>query len=325
MSDPQFMTDPPPRRRWSKARIAIVAGVAAIATTVSAVGIAAAAGSTPTAAAVSPDAISGYGGKCVDVAAANSANGTQVQLYTCNGTAAQQWIVGTDGTIASLGKCLDVASAGTANGAKVQIYDCNGTAAQKWQATSGELVNTGSGKCLDATGPSSADGTPLQIWTCTGAANQLWTPPIPITSPSTAPPTRVTNTVEVPDCSADDRRPDHRPARPRRRRRPQRLRAPGCARKPLPARLRQGESGGRGAAVEERVHPDDLQLLCVVDPHPEAARRGGVRPDLEPELTAAPTSGKTRSPPTPTRWPGTSAATRRTPRSPSSSWTRGRT
>src|SRR6202007_884658 len=30
-------------------------------------------------------AISGYGGKCVDVASGSSANGTQIQLWTCNG------------------------------------------------------------------------------------------------------------------------------------------------------------------------------------------------------------------------------------------------
>jgi chitinase len=119
--------------------------------------------------------ITGLGGKCVDVAAASSANGTQVQLYTCNGTTAQQWS-SNGGTLQSLGKCLDVNAAGTANGTKVQIYDCNGTAAQQWtHNSSNELVNAGSGKCLDATGPSSADGTPLQIWTCTGATNQTWT------------------------------------------------------------------------------------------------------------------------------------------------------
>ncbi|GIH18565.1 hypothetical protein Raf01_67370 [Rugosimonospora africana] len=121
--------------------------------------------------------IVGYGGKCVDVAGANPANNTKVQLYTCNGTAAQQWTVGGDGTIRSLGKCLDVASAGTVNGTKAQLYDCNGTAAQQWRRSGNELVNVGSNKCLDATGPSSADGTPLQIWSCTGAANQLWTLP----------------------------------------------------------------------------------------------------------------------------------------------------
>jgi glucosylceramidase len=121
--------------------------------------------------------ITGYGGKCVDVAWANTTNGTQVQLYTCNGTAAQSWTVGTDGTIRALGKCLDVASAGTANGTRVQLYDCNGTGAQSWQASGNELVNPASGRCLDATGPSSADGTPLQIWDCTGGANQLWNLP----------------------------------------------------------------------------------------------------------------------------------------------------
>jgi chitinase len=119
--------------------------------------------------------IHGYGGKCVDVAAASSANGTAVQLYTCNGTAAQQW-THTGTTLQALGKCMDVAAAGTANGTKVQLYDCNGTAAQQWtQGASGSLVNSGSGKCLDATGPSSADGTRLQIWTCGGTANQSWT------------------------------------------------------------------------------------------------------------------------------------------------------
>ena len=73
----------------------------------------------------------------MDVTAAGTANGTQVQLYDCNGTAAQQWT----------------------------------------HQSNGELVNAGSGKCLDATGPSSADGTRLQIWTCADSANQQWTLP----------------------------------------------------------------------------------------------------------------------------------------------------
>ncbi|HEY3465600.1 MAG TPA: ricin-type beta-trefoil lectin domain protein [Amycolatopsis sp.] len=119
--------------------------------------------------------ITGYGGKCVDVAGASTANGTTIDLYTCNGTNAQQW-TSSSGTLRALGKCLDVAAAGTASGTKVQLYDCNGTGAQQWTHTaSNQLVNPASGKCLDATGVSSADGTPLQIWTCTGGANQSWT------------------------------------------------------------------------------------------------------------------------------------------------------
>jgi chitinase len=119
--------------------------------------------------------ITGIGGKCVDVAGASSANGTAIQLWTCNGTNAQSWTVGTDGTIRALGKCMDITSAGTANGVKIQLWDCNGTGAQSWQAqANGSLRNPASGRCLDATGPSSADGTRLQIWDCAATTNQAW-------------------------------------------------------------------------------------------------------------------------------------------------------
>ncbi|MFC8278091.1 ricin-type beta-trefoil lectin domain protein [Streptomyces sp. NPDC057271] len=120
--------------------------------------------------------ITGLGGMCVDVAGANTANGTPVQLYDCNGTAAQQWTVGTDGTIRALGKCLDAASGGTADGTLVQLWECNGTPAQRWVANAArDIVNPQANKCLDATGNSSANGTRLQLWTCSGAANQKWT------------------------------------------------------------------------------------------------------------------------------------------------------
>ncbi|MEV4811019.1 glycosyl hydrolase family 18 protein [Micromonospora avicenniae] len=122
--------------------------------------------------------ITGIGGKCVDVAAAATANGTPIQLYTCNGTTAQRWTVGSDGTLRALGKCADVTSAGTANGTKIQLWECNGTGAQVWQAQSnGTLRNPASNKCLDATDNSSADGTRLQIWDCFAGANQRWVLP----------------------------------------------------------------------------------------------------------------------------------------------------
>lgn len=137
--------------------------------------------------------ITGLGGKCVDVAAADSANGTAIQLYDCNSTNAQAWTVGnSDGSIRALGKCLDVTDGSTASGAKIQLYSCNGTGAQKWTAGSGgTLVNTGSNKCLDVPGQSTANGTRLQIWGCNTGANQKWTlpggTPTP-TTPTTAPP-----------------------------------------------------------------------------------------------------------------------------------------
>jgi glucosylceramidase len=123
-------------------------------------------------------AITGIGGKCVDVAGAATTNGTAIQLFDCNGTSAQTWSVATDGSLQALGKCMDLVSGGTANGTQVQLFDCNGTGAQKWTYTTGhDLVNPASGRCLDATGVSSANGTRLQIWDCTGGANQKWTLP----------------------------------------------------------------------------------------------------------------------------------------------------
>jgi beta-glucanase (GH16 family) len=122
--------------------------------------------------------ITGIGGKCVDVAGANTANGTPVQLYDCNGTNAQKWTLATDGSIQALGKCMDVTAAGTANGTKIQLYDCNGTGAQKWLVESnGQLFNPNSSKCLDATDNSSTNGTRLQIWDCYGSGNQTWNTP----------------------------------------------------------------------------------------------------------------------------------------------------
>ncbi|MYZ10511.1 glucosylceramidase [Streptomyces sp. SID2999] len=122
-------------------------------------------------------AFAGLAGKCLDVAGGSSANGTAVQLYDCNGSTAQQWTVGADGSVKALGKCLDVVSASTANGAKVQLYDCNGTGAQRWSynAATGDVVNPAADKCLDVTDNSSANGARAQIWSCTGAANQKWT------------------------------------------------------------------------------------------------------------------------------------------------------
>ncbi|PKW11411.1 Glycosyl hydrolases family 18 [Streptomyces sp. 1222.5] len=123
-------------------------------------------------------AITGLSGKCLDVAGASSADGTPVQLYDCNGTGAQQWTVGSDGTLRALGKCLDVTGNSTADGAKAQLWSCTGGPNQKWTVTAAhDIVNPQADKCLDVTGNSSANGTRVQIWSCGGGANQKWNAP----------------------------------------------------------------------------------------------------------------------------------------------------
>ncbi|MEU7823747.1 PQQ-dependent sugar dehydrogenase [Catellatospora sp. NPDC049133] len=118
-------------------------------------------------------------GKCVDIPSATTVNGTQVQIYTCNASAAQTWTVGTDGTIRALGnKCLDVAGGVNANGTKVQIWDCSATNPnQQWtySSTARTLVNPVTGKCLDVVSGSTADAAKLHLWTCiAGLTSQQW-------------------------------------------------------------------------------------------------------------------------------------------------------
>ncbi|SCL70225.1 lectin [Micromonospora chersina] len=122
--------------------------------------------------------IRGLAGKCLDVRSGATADGTQIQLYTCNGSTAQTWTVTPNSTVKALGKCLDVSGGATADGTKIQLWTCNGTGAQNWSAQAdGTLRNPQSGKCLDVAGNNSADSTPVQLWSCTGAANQRWTLP----------------------------------------------------------------------------------------------------------------------------------------------------
>ncbi|MFJ6706437.1 MULTISPECIES: lectin [unclassified Streptomyces] len=112
---------------------------------------------------------------CVDDASSSTSDGTHVQIWGCNGTYAQDWIVAGDGTIRTLGKCLDADHSGTTNGTLIQLWTCNGSGAQQWTAgANGSLVNPESKLCLDDPNSSTANGTQLQLYTCNATAAQNW-------------------------------------------------------------------------------------------------------------------------------------------------------
>lgn len=131
----------------------------------------------PPASAPAGQVRSGIAGKCLDVNGANSANGTPVDIWTCNGSAGQTWSAPSDGTLRALGKCLDATARGTANGTKIELWDCNGGTNQQWQPLNGGYRNPTSGRCLDDPNSATADGTQLVLWDCSGAVNQQWTAP----------------------------------------------------------------------------------------------------------------------------------------------------
>ncbi|BCB88187.1 hypothetical protein Psuf_055000 [Phytohabitans suffuscus] len=117
----------------------------------------------------------GYADKCIDVPSSNGVDGQYLQLWTCNGTAAQNWTFPGDGTVRAFGLCMDVAWGSTANGAVIQLANCSGNPAQQFVLTAaGDLVNPQANKCVDVSGWSTADGARLITWECHGGANQKW-------------------------------------------------------------------------------------------------------------------------------------------------------
>src|ERR1035441_1617490 len=82
--------------------------------------------------------ITGIAGKCLDNRGNLKVDGNEIQLWQCNGDAAQKWTssatASTAGTIVnSNGYCLDVYHSGKVSGTLVDLWRCNGTAAQNWK------------------------------------------------------------------------------------------------------------------------------------------------------------------------------------------------
>lgn len=121
--------------------------------------------------------IVGKGGKCLEVAGGNTANGTAIQLGDCASVAAQNWTF-QNNKLGVLGKCLDLVTGGTANGTLAHLWDCHSGASQTWQRTSqSQFRNPVSGKCLDLVGGATANGTRAHLWDCHSGSSQKWTVP----------------------------------------------------------------------------------------------------------------------------------------------------
>ncbi|HEY6278422.1 MAG TPA: ricin-type beta-trefoil lectin domain protein [Streptosporangiaceae bacterium] len=114
-------------------------------------------------------------GKCLDDFKSSTLNHNKIDIYTCNGSAAQQWTYAGN-TLKVVGKCLDDPRYGGAGTALI-LYSCNGGANQMWtHMTDGEYVGD-HGLCLTDPGSSTTNGTQVTLDVCTGAANQIWSLP----------------------------------------------------------------------------------------------------------------------------------------------------
>jgi hypothetical protein len=104
-----------------------------------------------------------------------TANGTPVQIWTCNDGNNQGWQLTPQGTLEGLdGKCLTVAGGNFANHTAVQISDCTAVPAQQWTWAADGTLRIG-GKCLDIPGADPTPGNALQIYDCLPTqSNQQW-------------------------------------------------------------------------------------------------------------------------------------------------------
>lgn len=113
------------------------------------------------------------------------ANGTNVQVYTQNGTPAQKWQLkynSQDGTYVITNPyqelSLDVLGGSTNSGANIQMYTQNGTPAQKWyimpQGDGYSIISMRSGRVLDINNGSSNSGANIQIYESNKTKAQTW-------------------------------------------------------------------------------------------------------------------------------------------------------
>jgi GH25 family lysozyme M1 (1,4-beta-N-acetylmuramidase) len=119
----------------------------------------------------------GAGGQCLNDTGNSSADGTPVDIWTCNGSTSQQWTLAQDQTLRIHGKCLAVSGSAMTDGAKAVLATCSGFASQQWTVGTGaQLINGTAAKCL---GGSAAGTNGAQAWisVCNGKANQKWTVP----------------------------------------------------------------------------------------------------------------------------------------------------
>lgn len=117
------------------------------------------------------------GNKCMDLNESQASNGNRIQLFDCNGSAAQSWTLQADGTIHSgvdPTYCIDDAGFGTANDNPIQIWQCNGKMNQVWSYENNDSFTGYFGRCIDDPGGNLNDWTALETYDCNGTTSQVW-------------------------------------------------------------------------------------------------------------------------------------------------------
>jgi hypothetical protein len=117
---------------------------------------------------------SGISGYCMDAHKNSQAQGTIVDTWKCNGTAAQEWSP-TQGTIThDTAYCLSVVGNSKVAGAKLVSDTCSGAPGQVWFAEKGGYLNPNSGLCASASTSTTTSQLMLNSCKQLGQPNESW-------------------------------------------------------------------------------------------------------------------------------------------------------
>ena len=121
----------------------------------------------------------------LDDVSASSVAGNPIDVYTANGTGAQNWYMSNTNVnpagyynLSTEGaNCLT--ASGTGSTSAVLLEPCNGASSQAWNAvaTGGTYAfhpANNPANCLDVRGDATASGTVVQVYTCNSGPNEQW-------------------------------------------------------------------------------------------------------------------------------------------------------
>ncbi|AGL18354.1 RICIN domain-containing protein [Actinoplanes sp. N902-109] len=112
-------------------------------------------------------------GVCLDLNGGVAVDDNHVQVFPCNGTAAQVWTLATDGTLRVDGKC---ARAGRDDA--VRITTCGDRDDITWRVGgTSSLIHVATGQCLTDPAFGRQPGSGVRTDDCDGGRNQRWTLP----------------------------------------------------------------------------------------------------------------------------------------------------
>ena len=116
------------------------------------------------------------GGLCID-ANGGGGVGAVVQIYACNGTAAQDWAYNSNDKTIRPTYNTNLCVSGATKGTQLNLQTCDGNIIRQFARYDDGTFHTISGNyCVDAANFGTANGTVIAPWDCNGATAQIWNP-----------------------------------------------------------------------------------------------------------------------------------------------------